>query len=342
MSVAIGASRGRSAQPTRPPPARACSTWSRRVYNAAGLGLPIVMTVANRAIGAPINIWNDHSDAMSQRDSGWIQLYAQTNQDAADLHVLAFRLAEELSTPVMVCMDGFILTHAFEAVDVPEPGAGRRVPAAVPAAAGARPGRPGLDRGDGRARGLHRGALPGPPHQLRRARGDPARSPTSSPTLFGRRCGGLVSRTASTTPRPSSWRSARCSAPSRTPSTSCAPRACRVGVLGITAFRPFPFDALRAALARRAAGRRAGAGPGGRRRRHRLRRRPARRCRAERRRVHRGRRPGRPADHPGSLQRLARRRRGRPAGAADLPGPRPRPWSSADHGEVDGMTRAAR
>ena len=77
------------------------------------------MTVANRAIGAPINIWNDHSDTMSQRDCGWIQLYAQTNQEAADLHILAFRLAEELSTPVMVCMDGFVLTHAFEEVDVP-------------------------------------------------------------------------------------------------------------------------------------------------------------------------------------------------------------------------------
>ena len=84
------------------------------LYNASGLGLPIVMTVANRAIGAPINIWNDHSDSMSQRDSGWIQLYAETNQEAVDLHVQAFRLAEELSLPVMVCMDGFILTHAFE------------------------------------------------------------------------------------------------------------------------------------------------------------------------------------------------------------------------------------
>ena len=89
------------------------------VFNASGLGLPIVMTVANRAIGAPINIWNDHSDAMSQRDSGWIQLYAETNQEALDLHIQAFRLAEELSTPVMVCMDGFILTHAYERVDVP-------------------------------------------------------------------------------------------------------------------------------------------------------------------------------------------------------------------------------
>ncbi len=90
------------------------------VYNASGLGLPIVMTVANRAIGAPINIWNDHSDAMSQRDSGWIQLYARDNQHAVDLHLQAFRLAEEVSLPVMVCMDGFILTHAVEDVDLPD------------------------------------------------------------------------------------------------------------------------------------------------------------------------------------------------------------------------------
>ena len=89
------------------------------VYNAAGLGLPIVMTLGNRAIGAPINIWNDHSDAMALRESGWIQLFAETNQEAADLHVIAFRLAEELSVPVMVCVDGFILTHAMERVDIP-------------------------------------------------------------------------------------------------------------------------------------------------------------------------------------------------------------------------------
>ena len=90
------------------------------LYNASGLGLPIVMTVANRAIGAPINIWNDHSDSMSQRDSGWIQLYARDNQEAADLHPQAFKLAEELSLPVMVCMDGFVLTHAWERIEVPE------------------------------------------------------------------------------------------------------------------------------------------------------------------------------------------------------------------------------
>ena len=90
------------------------------LFNASGLGLPIVMTVANRAIGAPINIWNDHSDSMSMRDSGWIQLFARSNQEAVDLHIQAFRLAETLSVPVMVCMDGFVLTHAFEQVDLPE------------------------------------------------------------------------------------------------------------------------------------------------------------------------------------------------------------------------------
>ena len=89
------------------------------LFNAAGLGLPIVMTVANRALGAPINIWNDHSDSMSMRESGWIQLYASSNQQAVDLHVQAYRLAEHLSLPVMVCMDGFVLTHAVERVDLP-------------------------------------------------------------------------------------------------------------------------------------------------------------------------------------------------------------------------------
>jgi pyruvate ferredoxin oxidoreductase alpha subunit len=92
---------------------------SEALYNASGLGLPIVMTVANRALGAPINIWNDHSDSMSQRDSGWIQLYAESNQDAVDLHLQAFKLAEAVSLPVMVCMDGFVLTHAVEPLDIP-------------------------------------------------------------------------------------------------------------------------------------------------------------------------------------------------------------------------------
>ena len=117
MSVSIGASAA-GARAYTATASQGLLFMIEAVYNAAGLGLPIVMTLANRAIGAPINIWNDHSDAMAVRDTGWIQLFAETNQEAADLHVQAFRLAEELSVPVMVCMDGFILTHAVEGVDL--------------------------------------------------------------------------------------------------------------------------------------------------------------------------------------------------------------------------------
>ena len=118
MSVCIGASAA-GARAYTATASQGLLYMAEALFNASGLGLPIVMTCANRAVGAPINIWNDHSDAMSQRDSGWIQLYAETNQEALDLHIQAFRIAEELSLPVMVCMDGFILTHAFERIDVP-------------------------------------------------------------------------------------------------------------------------------------------------------------------------------------------------------------------------------
>lgn len=119
MSVAIGSSAA-GARTYTATASQGLLFMAEAVYNASGLGLPIVMTVANRAIGAPINIWNDHSDSMSQRDCGWIQLFAESNQEALDLHIQAFKLAEELSMPVMVCMDGFILTHAYERVDMPD------------------------------------------------------------------------------------------------------------------------------------------------------------------------------------------------------------------------------
>ena len=119
MSACIGASAA-GARTYTATASQGLLFMAEAVYNASGVGMPIVMTVANRAIGAPINIWNDHTDAMSQRDSGWLQLYAEDNQEAADLHVQAFKIAEELSLPVMVCMDGFILTHAVEVVDIPE------------------------------------------------------------------------------------------------------------------------------------------------------------------------------------------------------------------------------
>jgi pyruvate ferredoxin oxidoreductase alpha subunit len=119
MSACIGASAA-GARAYTATSSQGLLFMAEALFNTSGLGLPVVMTVANRAIGAPMNRWNDHSDSMSMRDSGWIQLYAESNQAAVDLHVQAFALAERLSVPVMVCMDGFVLTHATEAVDLPD------------------------------------------------------------------------------------------------------------------------------------------------------------------------------------------------------------------------------
>ncbi|MCM8800909.1 MAG: pyruvate ferredoxin oxidoreductase [Candidatus Omnitrophica bacterium] len=95
---------------------------SEVLFNIAGLRLPVVLTCANRALSAPINIWNDHQDSISLRDSGWIQFYAENNQEAVDFHIIAYRLGEDKSVmlPVMVCVDGFYLTHGIETVDLPE------------------------------------------------------------------------------------------------------------------------------------------------------------------------------------------------------------------------------
>lgn len=89
------------------------------LYNASGLRLPLVMTVANRAVGAPINIWNDHSDAMAMRDAGWMMLFAENHQEAVDFHVIAYKLAEKYNLPVAINVDGFILTHSYENVIIP-------------------------------------------------------------------------------------------------------------------------------------------------------------------------------------------------------------------------------
>jgi len=90
------------------------------LFNIAGLRLPVSITCANRSVSAPINIWNDHQDAMTVRDSGWIQLCAEDCQEAADMQIQAYKIGEnpEISLPVMVNMDGFILTHAFEPVEL--------------------------------------------------------------------------------------------------------------------------------------------------------------------------------------------------------------------------------
>lgn len=90
------------------------------LFNIAGMRLPVVMTDANRAISAPINIWNDQQDVMVVRDAGWIMLFGETVQEVCDLHILAYKVGEQLMLPVMVNLDGFVLTHVVEPVDIPE------------------------------------------------------------------------------------------------------------------------------------------------------------------------------------------------------------------------------
>ena len=89
-------------------------------FNCAGMRLPVVMSIVNRAMGAPLSIWNDHQDSISLRDSGWMQLYAEDNQEATDLHYIAYRVAEDhrVLLPAFVCFDGFILSHTYEPVDM--------------------------------------------------------------------------------------------------------------------------------------------------------------------------------------------------------------------------------
>ncbi len=247
MSVSIGAS-ATGARAYTATASQGLLYMMEAVHNAAGLELPIVMTLANRAIGAPINIWNDHSDAMACRDAGWIQLFAETNQEAADLHVQAFRLAEELSLPVMVCMDGFILTHAVEQVDLPDQEA---VDAYLP------PYEPQqiLDPADP----VSIGAMVGPEafeevrylahlRQLDALERIPALAAEFG-AAFGRPSGGLVHpyRTDDADTVVVALGSVVGTLKDAVDERRDAGQ--RVGVVGVTTFRPFPSEAVRRALA---------------------------------------------------------------------------------------------
>jgi len=90
------------------------------IFNIAGLRLPLVMTCANRAVSAPINIWNDHSDVMVIRDSGWVLLFAENHQEAISQHIMAYKIAETTKIPVMVNVDGYVLTHSYEPAWIPD------------------------------------------------------------------------------------------------------------------------------------------------------------------------------------------------------------------------------
>ncbi len=247
MSVAIGASAA-GARAYTATASQGLLYMTEALYNASGLGLPIVMTVANRAIGAPINIWNDHSDAMSQRDCGWIQLYAETNQEALDLHIQAFRIAEEVSLPVMVCMDGFILTHAHERLEIPSP---EQVDRFVP---GYEP-RQVLDPADP----VSIGAMVGPEaftevRYLAHARQTQALAliPEVAAAFageFGRDSGGLVRHYRTQDAETIVIALGSVLGTIKDVIDEMRADGTKIGALGITSFRPFPLESVAAALA---------------------------------------------------------------------------------------------
>lgn len=91
------------------------------IHWAVGARLPIVMANINRAVGPPWSIWTDQNDSLSQRDTGWLQIYCESNQETQDSIVQAFKIAETVMLPVMIVMDAFFLSHTFEIVDILEP-----------------------------------------------------------------------------------------------------------------------------------------------------------------------------------------------------------------------------
>lgn len=120
LTVCIGASTV-GARAFTATSANGLAYMTEQVWWAAGARLPIVMCIANRAMAAPWNVLNDQQDSMSVRDAGWVQLYCRDNQEILDTTLQAFRVAEELNVPVMVCYDGFLLSHTMMPVDVPTP-----------------------------------------------------------------------------------------------------------------------------------------------------------------------------------------------------------------------------
>jgi pyruvate ferredoxin oxidoreductase alpha subunit len=121
MSACIGAS-ATGARTCTSTASQGLALMHEMLYIAAGMRLPIVVAVGNRALSAPINIWCDHQDSISERDTGWMQFYAEKNQEALDLMIMAFKIGEDkrVLLPAMVGLDAFVLTHTMEAVDVPD------------------------------------------------------------------------------------------------------------------------------------------------------------------------------------------------------------------------------
>ncbi len=216
------------------------------LYNIAGMRVPLVLTCANRAVSAPINIWNDHQDAMAVRDAGWIQIFCTDNQDAVDTTIQAFRITQETEIPVMVCVDGFILTHLFEPIDLPEQ---KEIDMFLP------PYR--FSRALDPARPLSMGTLVGPEHYaevratlhadledsihaIRRAESDWA-------DIAGRRTGGAIRVEGPHSARVGILTLGSVFGTLLEAAAELAPEV-PVRIMAMRLFRPFPFEALREAV----------------------------------------------------------------------------------------------
>jgi len=235
---------------------------NEQIWWAAGARLPLVMCCANRAMAAPWNVLNDQQDSMSVRDAGWIQLYCRDNQEILDTTLQAWRLAESLHVPVLVCYDGFLLSHTVMPVEIPSEAAVDEFLPRVPplqildpadprnvgpvTLADPRPDSQGvLCHGYMELRALHHRALASALEAI------PAVDQLFART-FGRSWGGLTWGHLLDDAEVVLVAAGSLGMELGVAAETLRGEGIRAGVLGIRAYRPFPRDAIRAALARRA------------------------------------------------------------------------------------------
>ena len=242
MSAAIGAALA-GARTMTATSSQGLALMAEIVYIAASMRAPIVMALGNRALSGPINIHCDHSDSMLIRDSGVVQLFAENAQEAYDLMVMAPRLAEhpDVLLPVLVCLDGFTITHSAEPV-VAARRRCRRTRSSASTGSRTRSSMSAAPTTHGPF------AMPDYYYELRRQQGAALTAALDVfeeladefAALSGRRYGGARAATASTAPSARSSRSARQPARSRTSSTTCVTRARRSVCSSSRSFRPLP------------------------------------------------------------------------------------------------------
>ena len=218
------------------------------LFNIAGLRFPLVLTCANRALSAPINIWNDQQDSYSVRDAGWIQLHAEDNQEALDLHIQGYKIGEDrrIELPVMVCMDGFVLTHSYEPVDIPDQETvDRFLPPYNPSHK--------LDPADPKTFGTYaeegytesRFAIQ---QAMQRAKGVIEETAAEFERLFGRRSGGLIQTYRMEDAEMAFIATGSILGLLKSVADELRERGQKVGVVKLVSYRPFPREALIEAL----------------------------------------------------------------------------------------------